>query len=234
MVLQGVPQLAEVAAVGVPSPGGGPEQLHLFVVPKAASGGADEAALKQQCQAAIRGQLNPLFKVGPGRQLSRGSICPPAGAVLGRAGCLSCNGLLAPALGGGSHCSANCWRHAAAAAAGGACGAAKQPAPHRVQQSHAAAAQGRGAGGEGPAAGKAVRARVQGRAACSSAVSRRCTIFQCGWGLLRLAAGGASAPASSGSLEWRSAVASAQGRPDDGPCQYRNFLRKTLALTAAL
>jgi hypothetical protein len=65
-VLQGVSGLAEAAAVGVPPPGGGPEQLHLFLVLEAAAcrSGAGEALLQQKCQAAIRGQLNPLFKVG--------------------------------------------------------------------------------------------------------------------------------------------------------------------------
>jgi acetyl-CoA synthetase len=77
VVLQGVAQVAEAAAVGVPAPGGGPEQLYLFLVPKdsssSSSGGGSSsssssssgagAALKQQCQAAIRSQLNPLYKL---------------------------------------------------------------------------------------------------------------------------------------------------------------------------
>lgn len=64
----------EAAAVGVPTPGGGPELLHLFLVlhPSAAQqvagtpGGKDAeglAQLQQQCQAAVRTGLNPLFKV---------------------------------------------------------------------------------------------------------------------------------------------------------------------------
>lgn len=65
VVLQGVAQVAEAAAVGVPAPGGGPEQLYLFLVPKDSSSSSSGAgaALKQQCQAAIRSQLNPLYKV---------------------------------------------------------------------------------------------------------------------------------------------------------------------------
>jgi acyl-coenzyme A synthetase/AMP-(fatty) acid ligase len=84
--------LLEVAAVGVPSPGGGPELLHLFVVrhpsatpsssssnstssstslpvpPATADGGGGgkpftEAELKAACQAVIRTKLNPLFRV---------------------------------------------------------------------------------------------------------------------------------------------------------------------------
>jgi len=66
-----VPAVHEVAAVGVPTPGGGPERLVLFVVLEegatstGAAGSDAEAvkALQAACQAAIRGQLNPLFKV---------------------------------------------------------------------------------------------------------------------------------------------------------------------------
>jgi acetyl-CoA synthetase len=53
-------RLLDAAAVGVPAPGGGPEQLHLFVVPREAG---HDAALLAACQAAIRQGLNPLFKV---------------------------------------------------------------------------------------------------------------------------------------------------------------------------
>jgi acyl-coenzyme A synthetase/AMP-(fatty) acid ligase len=77
--------LAEVAAVGVPAPGGGPELLHLFVVlPPSQSGGGGGAgggaggsgagagtgpgqqqqqALAAACGAALKSSLNPLFKV---------------------------------------------------------------------------------------------------------------------------------------------------------------------------
>ena len=59
--MEGVPSIMEAAAVGIPAPGGGPEQLVLFLVPK---GKREDAALvKRQCQAAIRSKLNPLFKV---------------------------------------------------------------------------------------------------------------------------------------------------------------------------
>lgn len=59
--VEGVPCVMEVAAVGVPSPGGGPEQLVLFLVPR--SGRENPDATKRQCQAAIRSRINPLFKV---------------------------------------------------------------------------------------------------------------------------------------------------------------------------
>jgi acetyl-CoA synthetase len=55
--------------VGFPTPGGGPEQLHIFVVlaPGAAGSGASEELrlekIQQECQAAIKQALNPLFKV---------------------------------------------------------------------------------------------------------------------------------------------------------------------------
>lgn len=52
--------LLDAAAVGIPTPGGGPELLHLFVVPKEAG---HDAALLAAAQAAIRQHLNPLFKV---------------------------------------------------------------------------------------------------------------------------------------------------------------------------
>ena len=59
--------ISEVAAVGVPAPGGGPEQLVLFLVlhqgGAASSSGAQEQDLKAACQRAIRSQLNPLFKL---------------------------------------------------------------------------------------------------------------------------------------------------------------------------
>ncbi|CAK0785824.1 hypothetical protein CVIRNUC_009036 [Coccomyxa viridis] len=58
---EGVPAVQEVAAVGVPSPGGGPEQLVLFVVPRGQPGSSAE--MKALCQDAIRSRLNPLFKV---------------------------------------------------------------------------------------------------------------------------------------------------------------------------
>jgi acetyl-CoA synthetase len=91
VVLANVPAAAEAAAIGIPTPGGGPELLHLFLVlnPNAAaakggshssshsssssssssSSAASEAAedairqLQQACQAALRAHLNPLFKV---------------------------------------------------------------------------------------------------------------------------------------------------------------------------
>ena len=59
--VEGVPAVQEAAAVGVPSPGGGPEQLVLFVVPRGQPGSSAE--MKTLCQKAIRSKLNPLFKV---------------------------------------------------------------------------------------------------------------------------------------------------------------------------
>ena len=61
--VQGVPDIQEAAAAGVPSPGGGPEQLMLFVVPRNAGAASRNPKIKAQCQAAIRAKLNPLFKV---------------------------------------------------------------------------------------------------------------------------------------------------------------------------
>ena len=77
--MRAVPAVREAAAVGVPAPGGGPERLVLFVIlekgatnchsssgsGKAGAEGSTEQvrALRSACQAAIRGQLNPLFKV---------------------------------------------------------------------------------------------------------------------------------------------------------------------------
>lgn len=81
MVLQSVPTIIEAAAVGFPTPGGGPEQLHLFVVlaapqpqpghtaqpgagsPPAQLSPSELQQLHQACQEAIKKQLNPLFKV---------------------------------------------------------------------------------------------------------------------------------------------------------------------------
>ncbi|KAG2437754.1 hypothetical protein HYH02_011130 [Chlamydomonas schloesseri] len=67
---------AEVAAIGVAPPHGGPEELYLFLVLRGSGGSAsagssrgsgsssvDVAALHKACQEAVRGKLNPLFKV---------------------------------------------------------------------------------------------------------------------------------------------------------------------------
>ncbi|KAK9862190.1 hypothetical protein WJX84_000590 [Apatococcus fuscideae] len=66
-----VGSVMEAAAVAVPSPGGGPSRLALFLVLRSSAaghgGGAGDAPdttqLRQQCQQAIRSRLNPLFKV---------------------------------------------------------------------------------------------------------------------------------------------------------------------------
>ena len=57
-----VAELLEAAAVAVPSPGGGPSRLALFVVLRAGAA-PGTTHLKQLCQQAIRSRLNPLFKV---------------------------------------------------------------------------------------------------------------------------------------------------------------------------
>ncbi|KAL6752495.1 hypothetical protein V8C86DRAFT_586791 [Haematococcus lacustris] len=55
---------AQAAAVGVPTPGGGPEQLLLFLVlHPAAAGQHSEAEMQRACQSVISAELNPLFRV---------------------------------------------------------------------------------------------------------------------------------------------------------------------------
>ena len=63
--MEGVQGVAEVAAVGVPRPGGGPERLVLHVVLKAGARGdvANPKTLLRACQAAVRTRLNTLFRV---------------------------------------------------------------------------------------------------------------------------------------------------------------------------
>jgi acyl-coenzyme A synthetase/AMP-(fatty) acid ligase len=53
--------VSEAAAVAVPPPGGGPDRLVLFVVPKAAV--AEVETLRRVCQEAVSLRLNPLFRV---------------------------------------------------------------------------------------------------------------------------------------------------------------------------
>lgn len=61
-VVEGVEGVAEAAAVGVSPPGGGPSRLVVYAV--AAAGFApDPDAWKAAMQAAIRAELNPLFRV---------------------------------------------------------------------------------------------------------------------------------------------------------------------------
>jgi acyl-coenzyme A synthetase/AMP-(fatty) acid ligase len=64
--IEGVEGVIEAAAVACPTPGGGPDQLSLFLVLRPGSAAATAALpeLQQRCQAAISGRLNPLFKVG--------------------------------------------------------------------------------------------------------------------------------------------------------------------------
>ncbi len=60
-VVGDVTGVAEVAAVAVPPPGGGPEQLVVYVVP--VGGEPDTEALRTEMQGMIRAHLNPLFKI---------------------------------------------------------------------------------------------------------------------------------------------------------------------------
>ena len=64
-VVSNVAVVSEAAAVGLPTPGGGPEQLLMFLVLHSAAveDGAAIEALKKECQVAIRTHLNPLFKL---------------------------------------------------------------------------------------------------------------------------------------------------------------------------
>lgn len=55
------PQLSEVAAIGVPAPGGGPDRLVIFAVPKTPI--SDLAALKSVMQTAVSSRLNPQFRI---------------------------------------------------------------------------------------------------------------------------------------------------------------------------
>jgi acetyl-CoA synthetase len=57
-----VPGVAELAAVALPPPGGGPSRLVIFAVPEAACDPA-AAEWRAEMQAAIAAELNPLFKV---------------------------------------------------------------------------------------------------------------------------------------------------------------------------
>jgi len=63
--VEGVEGVLEAAAVACPPPGGGPDQLHLFLVLRpGAAAGLPPGQLRARCQAAISAKLNPLFKVG--------------------------------------------------------------------------------------------------------------------------------------------------------------------------
>ncbi|KAL4429385.1 hypothetical protein ABPG77_005159 [Micractinium sp. CCAP 211/92] len=62
--IEGVDGVVEAAAVGCPTPGGGPEQLHLFLVLRPGLAVPTPAELQRRCQQAVSSKLNPLFKVG--------------------------------------------------------------------------------------------------------------------------------------------------------------------------
>jgi acetyl-CoA synthetase len=60
---RGFEGVAEVAAVAVPAPGGGPDALVLVVVPAPSSSSLDPAALAAAGTASLRAALSPLFRV---------------------------------------------------------------------------------------------------------------------------------------------------------------------------
>ena len=65
-VMEGLSEVvAEVAAIGIPSPGGGPEQLALVLVLRNPSHTQQQqhGQLLEACQHEVRSRLNPLFKV---------------------------------------------------------------------------------------------------------------------------------------------------------------------------
>ena len=76
--VEGISGIQEAAAVGVSSPGGGPEQLVLFLVPRSPGARGSASEVKAQCQKAIRLKLNPLFKVEKVRESKHPMAVPPA------------------------------------------------------------------------------------------------------------------------------------------------------------
>ena len=63
--IEGVEGVVEAAAVACPTPGGGPEQLFLFLVLRPGVA-MPVPELQQRCQQAISSRLNPLFRVRMG------------------------------------------------------------------------------------------------------------------------------------------------------------------------
>lgn len=61
VIASALPELTDVAAIGVPAPGGGPDRLVIFAVAKTPV--ADKDALKKTMQEAISARLNPQFRV---------------------------------------------------------------------------------------------------------------------------------------------------------------------------
>ena len=59
--MKSVPAVLEAAAVAVPEDGGGPDRLVLFAVLR--NEAEDLTAVQLACQAAIRSNINPLFKL---------------------------------------------------------------------------------------------------------------------------------------------------------------------------
>ncbi len=55
--------IADAAAVAVPPPGGGPDHLVLFLVLNPGGKTLDAEAARALCHAAVRRELNPLFKI---------------------------------------------------------------------------------------------------------------------------------------------------------------------------
>ena len=70
--IEGVEGVVEAAAVACPTPGGGPEQLFLFLVLRPGVTTPAATELQQRCQQAISSRLNPLFRVQ--RVVLRGSL----------------------------------------------------------------------------------------------------------------------------------------------------------------
>jgi acyl-coenzyme A synthetase/AMP-(fatty) acid ligase len=62
-----VPAIDQAAAVALTPAGGGPDELHIFLVPVSFLGGRgqgqDATGMQRACQQALREHLNPLFKV---------------------------------------------------------------------------------------------------------------------------------------------------------------------------
>ncbi len=147
--IEGVEGVVEAAAVGCPTPGGGPEQLHLFLVLRPGLAAPPLAELQRRCQQAVSSKLNPLFKASccadglaggweagdcvPGHTRTFATQ-PWLLSLQNRLLSLSC--MLLPA--------------------GAACSAAQLPAPHGEQQSDAAGAAGRTDAQPEQALGKAV------------------------------------------------------------------------------
>lgn len=61
-VVAAIPGIVELAAIAVPTPGGGPSRLVIYAAPQPGTV-VDSTATKQSMQQAIKQRLNPLFKI---------------------------------------------------------------------------------------------------------------------------------------------------------------------------